>query len=469
MNRARTRSHCSQAALACCFAVFSSAGEFSVPEPDEELSGGQTTVFITGRDAFSHPLANISRENLRAHVVGNSLFNNNWVIAPSSTAARDGLGPLFHALSCSGCHVRDGRGSPPTADGIMTGLLFRLSVPGNDENGGPPGDPVYGTQLAVRAIPGAQPEGNVRIEYQEIAGTYADGEAYSLRQPSYTLMASGAYDAPDDKLLLSPRLAPPVHGVGLLEAVTEAAIMALADPGDEDGDGISGHPNRVWNAEQKRHELGRFGWKANQPNLRQQTADAFRSDIGITSPIRPDEDSTTPQSASLSGIQTGGTPEISSALFDKVVKYQQTLAPPARRDWKGPEVLQGKEIFHRIQCATCHTPVLHTAETWGEVPELANQTIRPYTNLLLHDMGPELADGRPDFEATASEWRTPPLWGIGLVATVNDHTCFLHDGRARNLEEATLWHGGEAEASREAFKKLKKSERQALLKFLESL
>ncbi|MCB1100460.1 MAG: c-type cytochrome [Verrucomicrobiae bacterium] len=433
------------------------------------MSGGSTTVVITGPDAFSHPLANVSRSDRRAHVVGNSLFNNNWVIAPSSTAARDGLGPMFHARSCSGCHVRDGRGSPPAPGEVMTSLLIRLSVPGKDENGGPLGDPVYGTQLAVRAIPEAQPEGDVRIEYQEIPGTYADGTTYSLRRPRYTFIASGAYGAPNDKILIGPRLAPPVHGLGLLEAVPEAAILALADPEDMDSDGISGRPNRVWNPERKRHELGRFGWKANQPDIRQQTADAFRSDIGITSPIRPEEDFTDSQSALLSGLHTGGAPEISQELFDKVVRYQQTLAPPARRDWKEPEVLQGKELFHRIQCATCHTPTLHTAETWEEVPELSNQTIWPYTDLLLHDMGPELADDRPDFDATGNEWRTPPLWGIGLVATVNDHTYFLHDGRARNLEEAVLWHGGEAEASREAFKKLNQSERQALLKFLESL
>ncbi len=441
-----------------------------IPEAQvgEELSGGATTVFQNGKNAFALPLANISRENRRAHVVGNSFFNKNWVIAPASTTARDGLGPLFHARSCSGCHTRDGRGAPPAQGELMTGLLFRLSVPGRSPHGGPLPDPTYGGQLGVRAVPGVEPEGNVRIEYEEIPGTYPDSETYSLRKPIYTLECSKKYGAPQNDLLMSPRVAPPVHGLGLLEAVPEATIRGFADEDDQDGDGISGRPNEVWNPETQTRQLGRFGWKANQPDIRQQTAAAFLGDIGITSNIHPNDDFTPAQHALFAQPGSGDTPELDDNLLARVVTYQLTLAPPARRNWTDPEVLRGKLLFEEAQCAVCHVPEMKTGD-YEAVPELANQTIRPYTDLLLHDMGEELADHRPDFEADGREWRTPPLWGIGLIETVNGHTFFLHDGRARNLEEAILWHGGEAEVSRDHFKNLNSSDRAALLAFLNSL
>jgi len=440
------------------------------PEPDEELSGGATTVFQNGQNAFSLPLANISRENRREHVVGNSFFNKNWVIAPASTSARDGLGPLFHARSCSGCHTRDGRGAPPEPGEMMTGLLFRLSVPGAGPHGEPLPDPSFGGQLSVRGIPGVEPEGDVTITYEDVPGIFADGSPYQLRRPLYQIVPSSAYPAPSETLLTSPRVAAPVHGLGLLEAVPEATILALADPDDTDADDISGRPNYVWNPEAQVRQLGRFGWKANQPDLRQQTAVAFVADIGITSSIHPQEDITAVQVASLIPFAADpAEPELDEKLLKRTVRYQQTIAPPARRDWTEPTVLQGKELFTQARCAACHVPVMETAAEFPEVPELAGQTIRPYTDLLLHDMGPDLADGRPDFEADGSEWRTPPLWGIGLTEAVSRHTYFLHDGRARNLEEAILWHGGEAEFAREAYRQMALEDREAMLAFLRSL
>ncbi|MDF1657260.1 MAG: di-heme oxidoredictase family protein, partial [Verrucomicrobiales bacterium] len=415
---------------------------------DESLSGGETTVFQDGQNAFSLPLANISRENRRAHVIGNSFFNKNWVIAPASTTARDGLGPLFNARSCSECHLRDGRGAPPVGDEPLVGLLFRLSLPGKTETGGPFPVPSLGTQLGVRAIPGVEPEGNVRITYEEIEGTFADGNVYSLRKPRYEILAGT--ELPEN-LLISPRLALPVHGLGLLEAIPEEALLAAEDPDDKNGDGISGRANRVWNPETARVGTGRFGWKANQPTLRQQTASAFHGDIGITSAIHPQEALTESQFEKMSEVYIDPEPELDEKTLNRVVVYQQTLAPPARRDLKDPKVIRGKALFTQANCTACHTPEWQTAEAVPGIPELAGQTIRPYTDMLLHDMGPDLADGRPDFEASGSEWRTPPLWGIGLTEAVNGHTFFLHDGRARNLEEAILWHGGEAEASREMY------------------
>lgn len=437
-------------------------------DADERLSGGATTVFNEGRSAFELPLANISRSNRRAHVVGNSFFNKNWVIAPASTAVRDGLGPVFHARSCSGCHTRDGRAAPPGPDELMTGLLFRLSIPGKGSHGEPVPDPVYGGQLGVRAIPGAEPEGDVEITYTERAATFADGTPYSLREPAYELRTSGAYPAAHPDVMMGPRIAPPVMGLGLLEAVPETDLLARSDPQDADADGISGRPNYVWDSERGERRLGRIGWKAGQPDLRQQTASAFLGDIGITSPVRPEEDYTAAQAEALGSFPTGGRPEIDEKLLGRVVTYLQTLAPPARRGVEEEMVVRGKELFLKAKCAVCHVPEMKTGP-FPAVPELGHQVIRPYTDLLLHDMGEGLADGRPDFEATGNEWRTPPLWGIGLTEAVNGHTYFLHDGRARNLQEAILWHGGEAEASKEHFRTMPREDREAILGFLESL
>ncbi len=433
---------------------------------DESMSGGETTVFQEGQNAFSLPLANISRENRRAHVIGNSFFNKNWVIAPASTTARDGLGPLFNARSCSECHLRDGRGAPPQDDEPLVGLLFRLSLPGENPNGGPLPVPGFGTQLGVRAIPGVTPEGSIRITYEEIPGRFADSSTYSLRKPLYEILSDALLP---ENLLVSPRVALPVHGLGLLEVIPEADLVAVADPDDENGDGISGKVNRVWNPETARLEIGRFGWKANQPDLRQQTASAFHGDIGITSSIHPQEALTESQRADMSEVYFDSEPELDEKTLDRVVVYQQTLAPPGRRSWSDPQVLAGKALFQRASCTACHVERWKTADEVPGIPELAGQTIYPYTDLLLHDMGPDLADGRPDFAASGREWRTPPLWGIGLTEAVNGHTFFLHDGRARNLEEAILWHGGEAEAAREMYRGMNAGEREAVLAFLKSL
>ncbi len=438
-------------------------------QSNEVLSGGETTVFVEGQNAFSMPLANISRENRRAHVIGNSFFNKNWVIAPASTTARDGLGPLFNARSCSECHLRDGRGAPPIGDEPLVGLLFRLSLPGEGPHGGPNPLPSIGTQLGVRAIPGVEPEGNVKITYEEVSGFFADGAPYSLRRPVYEIIPNPGQESLKPNTLVSPRIALPVFGIGLLEAIPEEALLALADPDDEDGDGISGRPNWVWEIEKDTVSFGRFGWKANQPTIRQQTAGAFHGDIGITSSLHPEQPLTRRQHEALVDVYMDTEPELDEKTLDRVVVYQQTLAPPARRNARDPEVVRGRELFTAARCDACHVRAWETGDLVPGIPELANQTIYPYTDLLLHDMGPELADGRPDFEASGSEWRTPPLWGIGLIEAVNGHTFFLHDGRARNMEEAILWHGGEAEASREAYKQFDSADRAALLAFLRSL
>lgn len=441
------------------------APEAPAAEAGEELSGGETTVFDASENAFGYSARNLSQARREAFFVGNSFFNQNWVTAPASTAARDGLGPLFNARSCSGCHFKDGRGKPPEPDEPLLSLLFRLSVEGATPTGAPLPEPMYGGQLQGQSISGVMPEGDGKISYTELSGTFPDGEAYRLRVPAYRI-ENLKYGALSSGVMLSPRVAPQMIGMGLLEAIPESAIRAAADETDANGDGISGKANTVWDALHRRTALGRFGWKANQPGIPQQVADAFNGDLGITSPFFLTPNSTASQR--LDTIPNGGEPEIEQATFEDVVFYSRMLAVPARRGARDEAVLRGKALFNRIGCAACHTPEFQTGN-WAAFPELSAQTVRPYTDLLLHDMGAELSDGRPDFQASGSEWRTPPLWGIGLVQTVNRHTYFLHDGRARNLTEALLWHGGEGFASREAFKQLSRSDRAALLRFLESL
>ena len=271
----------------------------------------------------------------------------------------------------------------------------------------------------------------------------------------------------DEDVMMSPRIAPHMVGLGLLEALAEDTILSAADPDDADEDGISGRPNWVFDVRLGDLALGRFGWKANQPSVEQQNAGAFLGDLGITSELFGNESCTSVQTDCASSA-SGGTPELDESKLHNIAFYARTLAVPARRGVGDPEVLAGRELFHEAGCAGCHVPSMKTGELDGH-PELEHQVIWPYSDLLLHDMGAELEDRRPDFEASGAEWRTPPLWGIGLVESVNKHTYFLHVGRARGFAEAILWHGGEAEDAREAYRTMNKDERAALLRFLESL
>jgi len=428
-----------------------------IEEEDDILSGGATTTNLVGSLAFSQPAPNLSQENLNKHLLGDVLFEAAFVKAPATI--NPGLGPLFNNSSCVNCHIADGRGRPPLGGEQLETMLFRISIPGNDINNGPKPVPGFGRQLQVKSVLGYEPEGNVTISYETIYGTYPDGTSYSLVRPDYNI--SGRIG---NGFLYSPRVAPFVFGTGLLEAIKESDIITLADENDDNQDGVPGRPNFVWNVREETFEIGRFGWKANTPTLLQQLAAAYVNDMGITSPYFPIENC-------ADGTQCdtpGDDPEIDQLTLDMVEIYLQTLAVPSRRNYNDADVKRGKILFKQAGCNSCHTTTFTTG-THKSVPELSNQKIHPYTDLLLHDMGDELADGRPDFMADGNEWRTPPLWGIGLVTVVNGHTNFLHDGRARNLEEAILWHFGEGEKSREKFMNLSKNDRSALIKFLNSL
>jgi CxxC motif-containing protein (DUF1111 family) len=433
-------------------------------------SGGEATLAIANENAYARAIATMPPEDLRRFTFGNRVFNTHWVAAPASVDVFDGLGPVFNRVSCSACHTRDGRGRPPETDGApLESMLIRLSLPGSGEHGAPRPVPHYGDQLNEKALPGVPAEGRTVVHFSERPGKYPDGTRYSLLVPHYEF-ADMAFGPLPRETRISPRVAPPVFGLGLLEAVPEAQIRSHEDPQDANHDGISGRSNEVWNAIDGRMALGRFGWKANQPSLRQQNAAAANGDIGITTHFFPHENVADGQVAAAGAPSGGkdGEPEMKDEFFARLTFYVQTLAVPAARNLDDPTVRDGAGLFAQVGCTACHTPTMTTGD-YPDVPELAHQTIHPYSDLLLHDMGKALADGREDFGATADEWRTPPLWGIGLTQIVNRHTRFLHDGRARSLEEAILWHDGEAHATRERFMQLSREQRTALLSFLEDL
>ncbi|KAF0814755.1 hypothetical protein IGB42_00810 [Andreprevotia sp. IGB-42] len=448
------------------------AGVLSPFDPDEALPGGVVaTIDENGKNSFSLPAPGLTEQQKTDFVVGNSFFKKAWVEAPSSTAARDGLGPHFIARSCGACHTEDGRGAPPDFEnGVQSeqpmALLIRLSVPGVDAHGGPKAEPTYGGQFNNDAIPGVKPEGQVAISYEEIAGQYADGERYTLRKPTYKLTDLG-YGAMRSDVMLSPRIAPQMIGLGLIEAIKAEDILANATRQAAQNRGIKGEPNWVWDAYAKKTVLGRYGWKGNVGSVAHQAAGAFVGDIGITSSRFPNQECTAAQK-DCKRAPSGGKPEIIDKTLDKVILYSQTLAVPGRRDAQDPAVLRGKQVFADANCVSCHTPS-YTTGKHPTIPQFSNQKIWPYTDMLLHDMGAGLADGRPDYKASGSQWKTPPLWGLGLVPTVNGHTTYLHDGRARNLMEAVLWHGGEGEAARQYVLKLDRQDRENLHLFLQSL
>lgn len=461
------------AASATVLAVVAASCGGDVASPPEAL-GGDTTRQIAGSNAFGFPAPTLTNEERRVFEIGDSFFTQNWVTAPASTDARDGLGPMFNAQACSSCHLRDGRGIPASTGSGELGLLLRLSIPGRNDVGGPLPHPEYGDQLQDRSIIGVPAEAELVISYQEQPGEYGDGEPYSLRAPTYRIDApqfGPLAEGGSSGVMFSPRLAPQVIGMGLLEAIPEADIVANADPGDGDGDGISGRPNRVWNPATEAIELGRFGWKANAPTVQAQSAGAFSGDMGLTSSLHPDESCTEVQSECRSAPtgNDGDEPEVPDDRLGSVTFYTRTLAVPAARGVDIAEVQRGAAGFEDLGCASCHTSTFTTGplEAVG-VEALSDQTIHPYTDLLLHDMGEGLADNRPDFEASGTEWRTPPLWGLGLIDDVNGERFLLHDGRARTIEEAILWHGGEASETLEAFKNADSATRADLIAFLES-
>ena len=463
-------------------AILAPPTDFTAPEAFEARPAGAATVRARmTADAFSQFSANMPLAREMDFKLGNALFRKTWVASPASTAASDGLGPLYNARACQDCHLKDGRGHPPEGpEDSRVSMFLRLSVPGGTNPEGikdwlaTQGEPTYGSQLQDLAAPGHVAEARMEVSYTGVPVTLAEGEVVLLRAPRYAVSNPGFGPLADD-VMLSPRVAPQMIGLGLLEAIPAADILALEDPEDADGNGISGRAQIVPSVEFGVPMLGRFGLKAGSPTVKEQTAAAFAGDMGLSTPLHPDPwgDCTAGQ-VSCRTAPHGQEPgqrdglEVDAASLDLVTFYARNLGVPDRRNLDSPQVLRGKKLFQALACAGCHTPKYVTNRLEGQ-PEQSFQLIWPYTDLLLHDMGPGLADNRPEGRATGLEWKTPPLWGVGLTANVSGHMQLLHDGRARSLLEAILWHGGEAQAARDGVIALPKSDRAALIAFLESL
>ena len=439
----------------------------------ESQPGGSLTAKRLSDRSYVYPGKGINAEQELDFWTGFSLFRDPWVIAPSSTKDRDGLGPLFNTRSCVSCHDAGGRAKGPEAGEFLPkALVLRL---GSIESDRRAIDPVYGDQIQHRVIDyhrsrlpeKVKPEAWLKLEFEPIKGQFADGTQYELRKPIYELTKKGYGDlAP--YIGLSPRHAPNVFGMGMLDAISDEDLLAQEDVDDANKDGISAKYNRVTNVVTGETEVGRFGFKAKHPNLSQQIAGAFQGDIGITSNKFPNEVCTESQLSCMQASKIGGhkSVEIPDKLLKLVDDFNMFLAvPPARRL---EQKLAGRSLFYQLQCQQCHTPSYVTDVNY-EISELAGQTIWPYTDLALHDMGEGLADGVYEFSANGQEWRTPPLWGIGLQKHYTGQARYLHDGRARSLEEAILWHGGEALASQQAYKQLSKEQRTQLLTFLAAI
>ncbi len=419
------------------------------PAPPDGALGGETSRAARGFAALSLPAANLTHEEVRAFFRGFLLFNRPWGEEPAPQQAGVGLGRLYNAPSCGSCHFRDGRGLPPEAGEPLSTLTLQLAVPSAE---GWRKDARYGSQLQPKATDGVA-EGQVSLQWEEIRGHYSDGSHYRLRRP--LLRPHGMTHGPlSPETGLSLRLAPPMTGLGLLEALPVDAVLERHDPHDRDGDGISGRAN--WLRQDGVAALGRFGWKAETHALEQQVAQAAKEDMGLSS-RRQREGS--------------GPVELSDQALEALTFYSRALAVPLAEEIGTPEAQAGAALFADLGCDACHRQDLTTGP--HPLAALSGQRIHPFTDLLLHDMGEGLADrgvdGRLSGHPLAREWRTAPLWGLGRAEAVAGALGLLHDGRARSIAEAILWHGGEAQAAKEAFTRLNQAERQALLAFLGAL
>ncbi|MFT6288267.1 MAG: CxxC motif-containing protein (DUF1111 family) [Alcanivorax sp.] len=467
--------------------------EHSAPVParvvSESFPGGEGSVKYQPFASFELPVSNLPEAQIPFFHAGKALANQPWIKAPAATDSRDGLGPVYNARTCLGCHIKGGRGPlPHTSEQAIFTAILRLSVPGekDPERGSRP-DPVYGDQIQGQSValshqlrgrippkdpdtnPEPPPEARVYLDWSEKSFEYPDGEVRALRVPQPRIEELG-YGHLNSQARFSLRAAPAIHGMGLLAVIDQKDIDSLADPHDLDDNGISGRVNQVWDFERGAAVPGRFGWKANRASLRITTAGAFQSDVGITNPVFSAQPCTASQRRCLrtpNGNDAQGF-ELPERLLALTVSFVESIGVPVSRD-QTEQTLVGRERFFTSGCAACHQPTFTTKALAGDRAHLGNQTIWPYTDLLLHDMGAELADERPDYEASGSEWRTPPLWGVGLSARVNGVKTLLHDGRARNIEEAILWHGGEGDGARRRFAALDKRAREALISFVESL
>nr|WP_274903998.1 di-heme oxidoredictase family protein [Psychrobacter sp. DAB_AL62B] len=465
-------------------------------DPQEIKQGGDTGISITSSESYSKPSSNITASRKGSFFIGNAFFRQPWVIAPASTDSRDGLGALFNVAACQSCHVKDGRGhAPMTSDDDADSLLIRLAMPATtaaqrqqlqDSLIEKVVHPMYGGQLQDRGVQGVPAEARIAVQWTDKSVTFADGYVETLRAPIFNLTNPG-YGPFDGELMVSPRIALPMIGLGLLEQIPDADIKKQVASNHKNSSDIKGKFNLVMDPQTSKVALGRFGWKAGQTKLLTQNQSAFNEDMGLTSNIRPKESCMPTQTACMNaatGADEQGNGKQPVEVNDEVAKfvefYTRNLAVPHRRNADDKLVLAGKKHFYDMGCQSCHTPRYQLPKTDDDHIEQHGQVIYPYTDLLLHDLGDDLADRtiagklppkdlQVEFLANSYEWRTPALWGIGLAQTVDPQATFLHDGRARTLMEAVLWHGGEAKKQQQKVLKLDKQGRAELNAFLQSL
>lgn len=391
--------------------------------------------------------------------IGRALFERHWAAAPASTQAVDGLGPLFNARACVSCHPGGGRGVPFDKLGAtLPALLFRLGAHNADATSA--GDPLYGQQIQVSSVAGIGAEASISVGFETSTQTLADGTTVELRKPTPTLDKL-AYGALASSTVVSPRLATAIHGIGLLEQIPESEILANVHSARDNG--VKGKPNYVLDPITGKRTLGRFGWKAGAASLEVQDAKALDLDIGLSNPVFHDAfgDCTEKQADCLK-MPTGVSPqfenlEVPSSLTRLIDRFVgEAMLPPSP---KAVEAEAGRKIFSDAGCTACHRSSFKLA---------SGRDIAPYTDLLLHDMGFGLADHMAEGEASGKEWRTAPLWGIGQALRAGN-AGLLHDGRARNVLEAILWHDGEAAQARAHVEQLPAQDRRALIDFIGSL
>ena len=473
------------------------AGEASIPH------------VVSPRFGFTQHAQGMTRQQIEAFLEGKASFETDFqtgkllnepnrfdccsgplgVVYRDSPMFREGaLGPRYSATSCIRCHMQDGRGRLPQPGDNLLNTVFNIGIPGSNQFGEPNPHPLYGSQFDIDSVDGTQPEGRVTLDWEFIDGAFDDGTPYQLRRPIYTFRdtayGSLGTNVPDEfstpgyqgEAVVSARMTPMLTGVGLLEAVSESAILANVDIDDSNGDGISGRRNIVWDRTLGTEVTGRFGWKAGQPSLIQQAAVAFSRDMGMTNPVYPLADC----GESQPGCESApNTPDVDAGELDLVAQYLHGLVPPPRVNHEDPDAINGMHLFKEANCNACHVPSLKTDQS-HHIATYRDQEIEAFTDLLLHDMGEGLADSQSEFAASGSEWRTAPLWGLAYVryAMGLPETCedpweggaepnFLHDGRARSIMEAILWHGGEATASRNAVLAMSATDREALVRYVE--
>jgi len=413
------------------------------------------------------PIDGLSDEQYDQFILGRSFFTIPWVEAPSATTARDGLGPLFNANTCISCHPKNGRGTLLTkSNKASRALVARLSIPSNNSDehkmlvkkAGFVPEPVYGAQISINGVHDVPFEARPEVKFEQVKVTFPDGEVDTILKPQYKLIDKNYGELAKDTAV-TYRIAPSLHGLGLLEQISNEDILANADEFDKNGDGISGKANMVYSPLTKKEELGKYTWKASTATVIEQIAGAAHNDMGLTTSFFQVENCTSSQKLCNEAPKARDLLDITDmrlSAIDYYIKSIKSYRPKNDESFK-----EGLEIFDSVSCSSCHIKSFETKSGFK---------VEPYSDLLLHDMGEGLSDGRSEFKASENEWRTAPLWGLALHEKITGKKPrLLHDGRARNFQEAILWHGGEASASKEAYMNLPKEKREKLLNFLERL